>query len=217
LASYSFSSGVTKRSPPVIVAGDELQVRLRDLDVVAEDLVVADLERADAGARALARLELGDPALAVVAKRAKLVDLGRVAGADEIALPRARGRRVDERAADEIRELRKRIHAIAKSREEPTAAIGQALLHRRAPRERLAKPDEIARRRRAAADPPGEPLEIAETVERGAEVVAYRGLSDELLDGVEPLADPHRIEQWIEEPATERARADRRLGAVENP
>ena len=38
----------------VVVGRHRVEVRLRDLDVVAEHAVVADLERADAGARALA-------------------------------------------------------------------------------------------------------------------------------------------------------------------
>src|SRR5262245_5933983 len=41
-----------------VIAWRELQVRLRDLDVITEDLVVADLERPYSAAFALARLEL---------------------------------------------------------------------------------------------------------------------------------------------------------------
>ena len=47
-----------------VVGRDGGEVRARDLDVVAEDAVVADLERGDAGALALARLDGGDPARA---------------------------------------------------------------------------------------------------------------------------------------------------------
>jgi hypothetical protein len=43
-----------------------MEVRPGHLDVVAEDPVVADLERADAGALPLAGLERGDDALPVL-------------------------------------------------------------------------------------------------------------------------------------------------------
>src|SRR5207244_12644326 len=48
----------------VIVGRHRAQVRLRHLDVVAEDAVVADLERRDAGSRALALFHLRDHLLA---------------------------------------------------------------------------------------------------------------------------------------------------------
>src|SRR5262249_16996263 len=50
--------GVSQSLFTDVITGGELQVRLRDLDVIAEDLVVADLERPYSAAFALARLEL---------------------------------------------------------------------------------------------------------------------------------------------------------------
>ena len=47
-----------------VVLGHQVQVRAGHLEVVAEDLVVADLERGDPGALALARLELEQVVLA---------------------------------------------------------------------------------------------------------------------------------------------------------
>ena len=49
------------------------------LDEVAEHVVVADLERGDAGLVAIARFERGDQAAAGVAQRAQLVERRRVA------------------------------------------------------------------------------------------------------------------------------------------
>src|ERR1044072_1504938 len=56
-----------------------MQVRLRDLDEVAEDLVVADAEAPDASARPLALLHLGEEGLAVLEQRAQGVEFFRVA------------------------------------------------------------------------------------------------------------------------------------------
>ena len=60
----------------VVVGRHGVQVRLRDFDVVAEHAVVADLQRGDAGARALALFHLGDDLLARAADRPQLVELG---------------------------------------------------------------------------------------------------------------------------------------------
>src|SRR5206468_4128234 len=66
--------GADQRLPPLVVGGDEWQVRARYLDVVAEDLVVADFERRDARALALRRLEAREPAPRVPRRLAQLVD-----------------------------------------------------------------------------------------------------------------------------------------------
>jgi hypothetical protein len=50
---------------------------LGDLDEIADDVVVADLERLDAGGLGIGGLEAGDHSLAVVAQAALLVELGR--------------------------------------------------------------------------------------------------------------------------------------------
>src|SRR5438552_2983232 len=49
-----------ERLPPLVVRRNAVAVGVRDFDVVAEDLVEADLERPDAGALALARLQRRD-------------------------------------------------------------------------------------------------------------------------------------------------------------
>ena len=65
-SSYSLSSGVRKRSESDqrlladVVGRDLAEVGLGHLDVIAEDLVVADLERADPGPLPLPALEQGD-------------------------------------------------------------------------------------------------------------------------------------------------------------
>ena len=72
----------------VVVGGHAREVRLRDLDVVAEHPVVADLQRVDPGARALRFFHLGDPLLAGTADAAQLVELRIHAVAHGAAVPR---------------------------------------------------------------------------------------------------------------------------------
>ena len=81
-ASNSASSGVTKRSAlatrllAAVVGRHRREVRARDLDVVAEHAVELDLQRRDAGALALARLDGGDAAAPAGRDVAQLVELG---------------------------------------------------------------------------------------------------------------------------------------------
>ena len=131
-----------RRRDEALAAGDRLlavvvgrhgaQVRLRDLDVVAEHAVVADLQRRDAGARALALLHLGDDLLAGAADRAQLVELRVDAVAREPAVARQRRRIVEraslDRVADvgEIVELARRAsgRAAPAARRAPCARAG---------------------------------------------------------------------------------------------
>src|SRR5204862_7215879 len=80
--------GAGERLTPFVVGRHAILVRVRDLDVVAEDLVEPDLEGRDRGALPLARLERGDVLLPAVARVFELVQLAIVARADGVAVRR---------------------------------------------------------------------------------------------------------------------------------
>ena len=71
-----------------------------DLDVVAEDLVEADLEAGDPGPADLVGLVPGDPGLAAPGQVALLVEVGVVAVADQAAFLEGERRVVDEGRLD---------------------------------------------------------------------------------------------------------------------
>ena len=83
---------------------------VRNVDVIAEDLVVADLELFGAGSLALALLELGDGLRAVVAHVAQAVDLLAVARAENAALAHGKRRLVADGAVDARAEVGERVH-----------------------------------------------------------------------------------------------------------
>src|SRR5882672_5462737 len=85
-----------------VISGRELQVRLRDLDVVTEDLVVADLERTYSAAFALARLELRQIIFPARQHAAQLVKLSGKARADDRAALYFRRRTFGDRPRDVI-------------------------------------------------------------------------------------------------------------------
>ena len=84
-----------------------------DLDVVAEDLVEADLEAVDPGPADLLGLVLGDPRLAAPGDLAQLVEVGVIAVADQAAFLDGQRRVVDQggldRGADLGAELERRL------------------------------------------------------------------------------------------------------------
>src|SRR3989442_9669205 len=78
------------------MSGHPRQVGLRDFDVVAEYLVVADFQGVDAGALPFLQLDLSDPGLPVPTDRAQFVEVGVVAVANQSPIfDRRWGLRVD--------------------------------------------------------------------------------------------------------------------------
>src|SRR5207249_1272135 len=76
----------------LVVLRHEREVRARHLDVVAEDAVVAHLERGDPRPGTLRRLEAREPALPVARALAELVHLRGASGPDEARKPGVRRR-----------------------------------------------------------------------------------------------------------------------------
>ena len=84
--------------------------------------------------------------------------------------------------------------------------------------ERRRERGQVARARRARADPSGQPLEVAHAGERRrAARRASVDVLDQRLDRVEALADRGGIEQRRQHPLAQAARAHRRRGLVEHP
>src|ERR1035441_9409459 len=93
-AMYRLPFWLRSRSSDRIGAGD--------FDVVAEHVVEAHLERGDAGALALAGLDLRDVPLAVLAEVAQFVELGMETGADGAAVHQVERRFVGDGFEDEV-------------------------------------------------------------------------------------------------------------------
>src|SRR5204862_502934 len=83
-----------ERLAPLVVGRHLIEVGPRDLDVVPEHLVEPDLERADAGALALARLQAGDVGLAAVPGVSPLVEAAVLAAPARSGSSSSRLRRV---------------------------------------------------------------------------------------------------------------------------
>ena len=85
-----------------VIGGDGGEVRLGDFEVVAEDRVVADFERLDAGAGDFAVLQFSDPLTSFGAGATEFVEVGVVAFADHATVARGRRGFVDEGGGEEF-------------------------------------------------------------------------------------------------------------------
>ncbi len=66
-----------------------MQIRFRNFEIVAEDGIEFDFERADAGSGALALFDLGEDLLAVAGKFAQFVEITIQAGGDYATVGKA--------------------------------------------------------------------------------------------------------------------------------
>ena len=89
--------------------GNEVVVGLADLDVITKDLIVADFEALDARLFLLARLNLGNNALAAGEDMAQTVDLAVITVADESTLAHGERRLVHDRLAQKLVDILQRI------------------------------------------------------------------------------------------------------------
>ncbi len=92
--------GILDRLLADILGGDPLAVRVGDLQVVAEDLVEADLQRGDSRPLGFLGLVAGDPLLAAVGQFPQRVQRRMKAVADEAALAAGQGAIVRQRRVE---------------------------------------------------------------------------------------------------------------------
>ena len=97
----------------LVIGGRMLQVGLADLNVKAEDVVELDLERVDAGAFALALLDLRDVVLAVAADVAEFVELGVEPALDDSAIVEGDGRLGEDGALNALAHVGEFVEQIA--------------------------------------------------------------------------------------------------------
>ena len=189
----------------VIVRRHGMQIRFRDLDVVAEHAVVAHLERVDAGARALALFELGDHLLARAADAPEIVELGVEAVADVAAVAHEGAGIVDQAAVDVVAHIDEIVERADERPGERRLAGVEHEPHARHDRNRLLQADEIARTGIAECRARDEALEILHMLQDLAKLAAVCTAKGKLLDGVETIANPIERDKRTQQPRAQQA------------
>ncbi len=200
-----------------VVRRDVLEPRrARHVDVVAEDLVVADLELFDPGTLPLARLQLGHHLRAVVADAAEPVDLLGVALAQDAALADGEGRFFADGAVDLRAQILQRVHAADLAQLRAPETVGQLLepgQHRGAVCERV----QVAAAGGAVDRAAHEPLHIADLPEREHQLAARHMVLRKLADGGEAALDRHDRQKRPLHPGAQQAPAHGSPGLVQHP
>ncbi len=193
----------------------------RDLDEIAEHVVVADLERFDPGGFGISRLQTGNHLAAAVAQAAMLIEIGIGAAPDEAAVARIEGKRFVQRPRQRLLDLRRRggqtfgnAHQLARQAEHLAGAQqlrGKVVSghNRRTDRAEIARPPSSKRQPRQRAG------QVGSGLQRVAQIVPQARLVGEIGDSVETRVQDRRIGQRTAEPAGQLARAGGGDGAVD--
>ena len=189
---------------------------VRNINIVAKDLVVADLELFRAGALALALLELGNGLRAVVAHVAQAVDLLAVARAEDAALAHGKRRLVADGAVDARAEIGERVHLrnIAQSRAVHIPEQRRQVRKLRTAQRQRVQVAPVGRAVHRAGD---EALHVADLAQAARELAAQDVVAHQLLHRAEAAADLHGAEQRALHPRAQQAAAHGRFRLVEHP
>ena len=161
----------------------------RHLDEIAEHIVVADLQALDAGLVGVARLHRRDHEPRGVAQIAGLVQRRLIAFAHKTAVALDERQLLGQRALEFAGEIARR----AAQRVHRRSNVQRQVLDLRQPRQRLIGGEDAVAQAREVARPAASdrqsrqrPRHVRRRAQRGAEVVARRGIRNETRDGIEP-------------------------------
>ena len=192
-------------------------MRVRHLDIIAEHVVVAYLQRAYAGVLHLARLHLGQIVARAEGDVAQLVELGVDARAYYLVLVAGRAGVGAQLAGYAVAYGGAGVELLAQS------------LQRRLPRARaqslqgldgfksVAHQHKLAGRDALARHLAHEALEVAHSAQVIGNGVAHIAVAEEVLNDVQALVDGRGVFQRHLQPSTQHARAHGSDGAVEHP
>ena len=200
---------------PDVIRGHQVQISLRDLDVVPEIPGVTDLQAADPGALLLRTLKVRQPCLVARGERTEPVQLGVVPGADVAPIGEIVGQFVGEGAPEQIAKHRQLVQPRGdrgQSARRIPAGAGRG--HRGNPRQGVPHAAEFARVPQAVLEATEDPRDVAHIAEQLMELGEPRRLRHEFADQRLPTAQFRQVERGRGEPALQQARAGGRGRAV---
>ncbi len=163
-----------------------MEVGFRDLDVVAEHVVVGDLERTDPGSFPFGLLEFGDPVAAVCDDMSDFVKIPVVSFPDDTAVFVDERRLVDDRGKNQIGDAVKGGDLFEFVFEEAFGAAEFGGEFGNGGQTR-GESEKITRRGVSVGDPAGDPFDVGEPGEDGPGPGEEDGAPGEEPDGVETM------------------------------
>ena len=208
--------GVDQSLLALVVGGGQVLVGLGDFDVVAEDVVEADLQRLDAGAGALAGLDLGDDLAAIAAKVAQFVEIGVAAGADGAAIGQVDGRLVGDGLQDAVAGFGDFVQTFVQIAQAGGSLGFESGFQRGDLFERAAQRQHVARVGGPHGDFGQQPLDIQDAAQLFAQFGAQYGLLEQLADRIQPAVDFGAVERWAEQTLAQQAAAHAGPGLIQD-
>ena len=200
---------------PLVVLRDEVQVRLRHLDVEPEDPVVADLETLDSRALLLRRLHRRDGGATPLRQIRQIVEVRSKPGTHETGLA-ARRHLVDQRALEQLRQRGRRPQRgpeLAQQRREAPFEPGRKRRHLA---QGAAQAGEIPRRSLAHGETAEKALHVQHPAQPLRDLLPKNGGLRQLLDAVLAPTDLHQIEQRRRQPARHQPSSRRRQRPIDD-
>jgi len=198
--------GVGQGLASLVGVGNSIEVGLADLDVVAEYLVVADLQRADAGALPLGALDPGEQLFAAARQLALLVELTVPARPDG-ASPHGRGRILGEALLQNGRQVSEGIEAIGNAAKQRRRCLVDRRQNAGQPVHRRVQTPQLPGRHQRQAHTRGESLEIRQVLQGRAETLEQGRVLHQLGDGAMAIADGLEVDAGTHQPVSQEPRA----------
>ena len=207
---------IGKRLLADVVGGYLVAPAMAHLDVVAEDLVVADLERLDARAHALALLHLLQQGFAVVGKGVQFVERRIIARANDAAIPHGESRLVHNRTFECVAEVVEGLNGCVRTREETARRRTEDFADGGECRKGNAQSNEVACVRRLRLDAREQTLKVIDRAQVLTQTAAQRCVLHEFRNSTEPRVNPMRCEKRVLEPRFQKACPHRRARKIEH-
>ena len=191
--------------------------RTGHFEVVAEDLVVADLQFRDAGAFPLLGFDGGEVPLTVRDDVAEFIEFGTVALFDHAAFPDREGRVFGDGLLDEGHDVFQGVDVRLDALHEAGLCALQKQFDGQQALYGLIEAAQLSRVRRAVGDAGDEPFHIVDGSHVLGDLIAQGEVVHEVLHRVLAFRDAAGRQQGLFDPGPEQTLAHRRPGLVEDP
>ncbi len=206
--------GVFDRLFANVVGRNLRAVRMRNLQIVAKNLIESDLEVGNARSLALGGLIAGDPLLAAAGQLAQRVELGRKTVAHESAVTARQRTLVGQCLFQPAAQFATQIEPLFELGEQSALAGRDLGFDLRNAGQRAADETQIARARASRRDTGQQPLEIVNRAELLGQGQGQRRLGDQFGHGLQPALDAVDLGQRVGQPVGQHPRTHRGERAI---
>ena len=200
-----------------IILGNLSAIAVRDLQIIAEDLVVADFHFLDASPLLLTGLDVCKPLLPVRLRRSEVIDLLAVSLSDKSALPHGDRRIIDNGLPDQAADILQRVNLLPNGRKKRRLKLLKCCLDRRNHAKRGFQGDQISRICRHEGDSGDQPFQIIYRPQIFPQLLPRDGVLVQLLDCRQPGLDLFTVHKRLLKEGAKQPCPHRRLRLIQHP